>query len=70
MKILDIKFSENKFYELKEQQYKIQSLMSVFQNPVPITDEDLMFFENTKNEIINKINSISMDLKIEYERTK
>lgn len=68
--MLDVNFSENKFYELKEQQYKIQSLMSVFQNPVPITEKDILYFDELKNDIINKINSISMDLKIEYERSK
>ena len=70
MKVLDMYFSESKFYELREQQYKIQSLMSIFQNPTPITDNDLKDFEVTKNEIIIKLNDITIDLKKEYSRIK
>lgn len=68
-KMLDAEFSKRKFYELNEQKLRIQDLMSCFQNPVPLREEDIIQFEELKNDVTSKLNSIAMDFKIEWERT-
>lgn len=62
--------SKKAFYELKDVCYTIQcQLMGMVQNEgFPIYEEEMLEFENNKNNIINVINKISIDLKIEYDK--
>ncbi|MGL5766239.1 MAG: hypothetical protein ACRCX8_11425 [Sarcina sp.] len=69
-KILYEDFRKRKYKELDKQKDNIQVLMEYLKYPISLTEEDIMRFEDLKNNVINNINSISLDVKIEYEKTK
>lgn len=70
--VIDSSVAMKAFEEMGMVKLDIQvKLMSLVQNTgFPITDDDMMKFEDDKNDIINKLNKIGLDLKIEYDKCR
>lgn len=62
------KYRQQKFEELNDLKRNITDLMALFQNPAPVTIEDVTQFENDKDKLISKLNEIYIDLKVQYNK--